>query len=847
MSTTNITGPARSITIASAESARAASAAARVDTGTGRACGSHARIAATEVNASSPRRPERLIVDTVAMCDDFSPAPSSAISSSTATTGTSSRDEDSARRTSAAAPEPSWYAVKAAVTRGSGDPSSEEKAAEAGDAVTTRAYAPATIALVASSSGDRTIPRVETSVDAAPVGRLVDSRYRIDATVARGGMATVYLAFDTRLERPVALKIMHPELAADDDFVSRFIGEARSAARLSDPHVVSVYDQGEDDGAVYLAMEFIDGQTLREVLREQGRLSADIALEIIESVLAALAAAHANGIVHRDVKPENVLLGNDGRVTVADFGLARAVADHSNATRGLLLGTVSYVSPEQALGETATARSDVYSTGILLYELLTGQVPHDGPTDFVVVRKHIDEDVPPVSRLVRVAPEVEDLVRVATSRDPADRYADASRFLSAARRAHIAQREFDPEETGFHSTVGDPREAAGVGLREAFDDATVRHDAVAPPPVPPPPSIWVEEDGGEPTRYIDARELQADLYDEVDDPTVVAAHDARPPGRRGKRSADPERTWIGRVLVALVVVLAIVVGVAGWWFGSGRWTTTPSLTNLDVAAATAAAEEAGLSLTQVGEEYSETVEAGVLISTDPPAGDRILKNGAIGYVVSLGPERLEVPDVVEQPESAATDALLAEGLEPAVETEYHDTVPEGQVIRQVPEAGEQVKRDSTVTIVVSQGREPIEIVDYTGQPADEAQQALEEAGFAVRREEAPSNDVAPGSVIRQSPDDGNGYKGDEIFLEVSSGPDLVEYPDVRMQKVDDAVKILESLGYEVTVTGRGGPFNPDKRVYSQDPAPTGEGLPSGSHITLDLTPAITVPFGSNMR
>ena len=714
-----------------------------------------------------------------------------------------------------------------------------------------RAYAQRRSSKIASFSGDRTILRVETSVDAVPIGRIIDSRYRIDGTVARGGMATVFRAFDTRLERPVALKIMHPELAADNEFVSRFIGEARSAARLSDPHVVAVYDQGEDDGAVYLAMEFIDGQTLREVLRERGRVSGDIALEIIESVLAALAAAHANGIVHRDVKPENVLLGNDGRVTVADFGLARAVADHSNATRGLLLGTVNYVSPEQALGEPATTRSDVYSAGILLYELLTGQVPHDGPTDFVVVRKHIDEDVPLVTETVRVAPEVEELVRVATSRDPAERYADASRFLSAARRAHTAQRGFDAEAAGEHSSAGDPRETAGVAYREAFTDGPDpdRGDATVVAPVPPPPSLWVEEDGGAPTQYIHPEELRAHLFD--DDTRTGFGSDlgvAEPPhGRRGRRASDPQRTWVGRILLFLVIVLAAAMAIAGWWFGSGRWTTTPSLTNLDVATATSTADEAGLELVQVGEDFSETVEAGELISTEPAAGERIVNGGTIGYVVSLGPERLEVPDVVAQSEAAARDAILAQGLDPIIEAEFHDSVTEGQVIRQTPEPGEQVKPDSGVTLVVSKGREPVEIVDHTGKPADEAQKALEEAGFSVRREDAPSSDVPEGTVIRQSPNDGSGYRDDEIFIEVSSGPDVVEYPDVRTKKVDDPVKILEKLGFRETVTGDGGALNRNKRVVTQTPEPTGGGIPHGSEVTLDITPSIIWPYGTGVK
>ncbi|MGH8774237.1 MAG: protein kinase domain-containing protein, partial [Jiangellaceae bacterium] len=309
---------------------------------------------------------------------------------------------------------------------------------------------------------------MDLHVSEAPVGRMVDGRYRVDATLARGGMATVYRALDTRLDRVVALKVMHPELAVDDEFVERFIGEARSAARLSHPAVVAVFDQGEDAGSVFLAMEYVEGRTLRRVLRDRGRLSPEHALKLVEPVLAALDAAHTAGIVHRDVKPENVLVGDDGRVKVADFGLARALSDASTATRGLLLGTVNYISPEQALGEAATPRSDVYSAGVMLYELLTGAPPHTGPTDFVIVRSHIDEDVPAPSETEPAVPgPVDELVRRSTTRDPEQRYADAGAFLAAVRGTRAA---LDSAVPGL-----EPRESAGVSIAEAMTSTHAVH------------------------------------------------------------------------------------------------------------------------------------------------------------------------------------------------------------------------------------------------------------------------------------------------------------------------------------------------------------------------------------
>lgn len=263
------------------------------------------------------------------------------------------------------------------------------------------------------------------------VGRLLDGRYQVEARVASGGMATVYTARDTRLDRVIALKVMHGNLAEDDTFVSRFIREARSAAGLSHPNVVAVYDQGEDDGTVYLTMEYVQGRTLRQVLQERGRLRQREALEVAERVLAALAAAHNAGLVHRDVKPENVLISDDGRVKVADFGLARAVAASPHTkTTGILIGTVAYLAPEQVEHGTADARSDVYAAGILLYEMLVGHVPFRAETPIAVAYKHVHEDVPPPSSEVPVDPRVDRLVAYAADRDPDARPADARELLT---------------------------------------------------------------------------------------------------------------------------------------------------------------------------------------------------------------------------------------------------------------------------------------------------------------------------------------------------------------------------------------------------------------------------------
>ncbi|WP_116950548.1 Stk1 family PASTA domain-containing Ser/Thr kinase [Jiangella endophytica] len=700
---------------------------------------------------------------------------------------------------------------------------------------------------------------MDLSVSDAPVGRLLDGRYRIEALLARGGMATVFKATDTRLDRAVALKIMHAELAADDEFVARFINEARAVAQLSDPNVVNVFDQGEDDGAVYLAMEYIHGRTLRDVLHERGRLGADLALEVAESVLSALAAAHRAGIVHRDVKPENVLVGNDGRVKVADFGLARANSSSSKTTRGLL-GTVSYISPEQALGERATPRSDVYSAGIMLYELLTGKTPHEGPTDFVVVRSHIDDDVPPPSETVPLPRAVDKLVLTATAREARLRYADASVFLTAIRSTRTAiagtslpEPEDDPELTEVHA---EPRDSAGVTLDEALagtvlagqvgrvepDERTEPDDDETGDDTPPVDDRREREDSlPSSTRRIDAPLSIRFAEDDTDTEAAPA------PGSRAARQAEARarasshrrteqtRSRRGLYLFLFVLLLAIGVATAAWWYGSGRWESTPSLLGLSSEQAEVRADESGFTAVNGGEEYSETVEAGQVLSTDPAPGERLLGGSEITYVLSLGPERYEVPELVGRTVDEANE--LAEPLAMTVRVDeevYHDEVEAGRVLTQSVEPGEQVRRDTEIAVTVSRGPQPLEIQDFTGRSAEEARAALTDAGFQVNTEEQNSEDVEAGVVISQNPAEGTGFRNDEITIVVSTGPELIEVPNVRGERVERAEEILREAGFEVEVEDLFPEFGNNgrnDRVQNQDPG-AGEMRPPGTVVKI---------------
>ncbi len=642
-------------------------------------------------------------------------------------------------------------------------------------------------------------PLVDLHLSPAPVGQLLDGRYRVESTLARGGMATVYRAVDIRLDRVVALKVMHPELAADEGFVARFIEEARSAARLSHPAVVAVFDQGEDSGTVYLAMEYIEGRTLRQVLRERGRLSPTHALDVLDPVLAALEAAHTNGIVHRDVKPENVLVGDDGRVKVADFGLAKALTNASTATRGLLLGTVNYISPEQALGEVATPRSDVYSAGVMLYELLTGRPPHTGPTDFVVVRRHIEEDVPPPSLAEPTVPaQLDELVRRATQREPLRRYSDAGVFLAEVRRT---QGVLEPAVPGLES-----RESAGVSVAEAL-------------------TSFVPHPAGE--------QAGTGLI-----PGTAAARAPAPVRRqpapdlsRPDRRRSPNRRWRGPILFMSVLVLAASVAVGAWWYGAGRYTATPSLIDLTVEEARAEAEREGLTIVEGEPRFSEVVEPGHVVATEPGPGERILHNGTVEIFTSRGPERYEVPDVVGMTTAEAEKALAAAGIGvDQVDEEFHDEIPKGVVISQSVPPGEVLRRDMAVSIAVSKGREPIEIEDFTGRPFADAERALTDAGFRVVADERADPAVPSGVVISQDPASGTGFRGDEIRLQVSAGTKVkFPVPDVVGMDVAAARILLTALGFDVEVRNQG--FG--REVTAQNPR-AGQLREIGSTVRLQV-------------
>ncbi|WP_158845122.1 Stk1 family PASTA domain-containing Ser/Thr kinase [Streptomyces sp. NRRL WC-3742] len=577
---------------------------------------------------------------------------------------------------------------------------------------------------------------MDTGMHDPLIGTLLDGRYQVEQRIAAGGMSTVYKGTDTRLDRVVALKVMHPQLAGDEGFTARFIREAKAIARLTHPNVVNVFDQGADGGNVFLAMEYVPGRTLRDLLRDRGALSVRAALDVLEPVLAALGAAHRAGLVHRDVKPENVLITDGGLVKVADFGLVRVLGTADGAptsvttsTGGTVLGTVSYLAPEQILPDAPTdQRVDVYAAGILLYEMLTGRRPHTGDNPVQVMYKHLHEDVPAPSLVApAVAPALDAIVAFACARAAEARPYDAVELLAALQRVRrtLTPAELDAEPPA--STRPSPRYPTGEAtsvLRQRPAPADLR-------PAPP-----------ERTSVLD---VPADLMEQLlteprpyDEPTPVRR--TRPP--RLRRLPRRPLIWAG-ALTALV----LLVGGATYGLNQGLYGSVPAVLGKDRAEAQRDLDGQGMHARFV-EVFSESVPAGQVISTDPGIGARTRKSDTVTVTVSKGPKRIAVPDVTgkttDQAVSALTGVQLIKGN---VTQTYNDSVAEGTVISSSPAAGQLLPENSSVSLVVSKGMVPVP--DVTGMSKEDAQRTLQAAGFSMQT--SGVNLFGTGKVSGQSP------------------------------------------------------------------------------------------------
>jgi eukaryotic-like serine/threonine-protein kinase len=646
---------------------------------------------------------------------------------------------------------------------------------------------------------------MESVLADALIGRMLDRRYHVRSRIAHGGMATVYLATDTRLERQVALKVMHAELARDADFVARFIGEAKSVARLSHPNIVQVFDQGSDGQFLYLSMEYVPGRTLRSLLRERGWLPWTEALEVMDPMLAGLAAAHQAGIVHRDIKPENVLLTADGRVKVVDFGLARAQAAAGNTRSGLIIGTVAYIAPEQVTGGITDAHTDVYAAGVMLWEMLSARQPHTGESPLAVAYKHVNEEVPPVSAYVGgIPPALDQLVRAATSRDPRQRPPDAGAFLSAVR----ALRGMGDESDAITGAWADP------GYGGAGPVAAIGMGSAGP----------VSPAGGSHTMVVGA----GNGYDPAGYGHGPAYEGAPYDGEVTFGGHEPflQRWLFTRRLAYLVGALVVVLGLVfgGWWLTSGRYTPVPSVDGMTLAAATRELHSAGFEVQRGAQVIDNAVAKGDVISMSPSG--RAVRGATIVLTVSSGPKMITVPPVTGQSLQGAIALLRKAGLtvSDTPKNVAADGVAVGTVAGTTPGAGTSWPATRTVYVDVVAG---IPLPNLVGQNIGTIQGWAGSNNIQLNVVQVTS-DQPQGIIVRQSPDQGTPVAPGQstVTVYVSNGPPTVQVPgNLQGQNFQQVQQELQQLGFKVD----GRQFGPGQKVFAV--TPSGQ-QPSGSTITV---------------
>ena len=626
-------------------------------------------------------------------------------------------------------------------------------------------------------------------------GELIDGRYQLLHQVANGGMAAIYEAIDTRLDRKVAVKIMHSHLAQDDAYVSRFIREAKAAAALSHPNIVAVQDQGWNQNgvpAVFLVMELIEGHTLREYLNERGRFEIKDAINYLTPILSALSAAHALGIVHRDVKPENIMISNEGRVKVADFGLARGevIGSTMTAESSVILGSVSYLSPEQVQRGIADSRSDVYAAGIVAYEMLIGEKPFSADSPIQIAYMHVNEEVPRLrSKRKEVPKALDDLIARATSKDPDDRPRTASEFLDQLAQIQV---DLDPKKNQM---------SLGLDLPvEPIREKTQKKEVANSEPV-------VKEEKVETTRQLRRKEEKK---------------------KRASKRVRRNRK--------VALVLAVALGVAGWWslVGPGSQVVVPSTVGATYEEAVSILQPLGLTATVIESRFDEEIAKGSVIESNPAGGGKVQANGNVSFILSKGPERYTIPKTTGLTVSAAQNAILKLPLEilPIKEV-FSSEIPKGFVIETIPQSGTSVKRDAQIEVIVSKGIEQIALASYLGKSGEQALNELTEAGFDVLPTYAYSESVLELAVISQNPAGGSALnKGAKVSIVISKGPRFTFIPEtiIAMESVA-AQNLLKSLGLKPKVVSTGN--NKVKYVISVSPGKKTK-VERGSTVTIKV-------------
>ncbi len=672
--------------------------------------------------------------------------------------------------------------------------------------------------------------------DTDPQTRVGD-RYVLLGEVGRGGMASVHRAHDEVLDRTVAVKLLHPHLARDPAFLERFRREARAAAALNHPNVVGVHDWGEGEDGAYLVLQLVEGLSLREVLRHRGRLDPAEALAVLGPAAAGLAAAHAFGLVHRDVKPENLLIGRDGTVRVTDFGLARAAASTTSTFEAdVLVGSPHYLSPEAVDGQRLDARADVYALGIVLFECLTGTPPHERETPLLTAMAHASTPVPlPSARRPELTEAIDEVVVLATAIDREERVPDAAAFgrvlaaavptLGAAAPIPTARDLIDDElvedlTDDGHTLIasrygedGDPGIASGGRTRrlapeEASEGADEPHDDHHDEPRHDPAGVH------DPTATAVVRDAGARRR----------GRDGSSPPARHAAAVEPRkrRGWLVLVVVLLLVAGSAVGGYLVWDRVIAPVTPVPGVLGADQPVAAERLVDAGFEVAIDDQRLHDlATPEGHVLAQQPADAARL--GSTVTLVVSAGPAQIEVPDLVGSTRDEAETQLRADGLEVTVVEEYDEDLPSGEVVVSSPPGGAVVDEASEVTVTVSLGPAPVEVPVLTGSNEAEARAELRELGLDLRVADRRTDASAPaGSIVSQAPTPGMTLRrGDEVSVVLSDGPEQVTVPAVRGQPVDEAEAELRALGFEVEIERRGGFgafLNPD-RVYDQDPAP----------------------------
>ena len=630
-------------------------------------------------------------------------------------------------------------------------------------------------------------------------GELIDGRYQLIRQMATGGMASIYEALDTRLDRKVAVKIMHSHLAQDEKFVERFIREAKAAAALSHPNIVAVQDQGWNQSgtpAIFLVMEMVEGHTLREYLNEQEKLSITDGIKFLLPVLSALAAAHKIGIVHRDIKPENILISKEGRIKIADFGLAKGplIGGTLTAESSVILGSVSYLSPEQVQRGVADSRSDIYSIGITAFEIFTGKKPFEGDAPIQIAYMHVNNRVPRVSTLVKGVPEkLDDLIYQATSANPDERPRDAGVFHDQLSVISLA---LNPDEKQLSLELDIPIEPMRPKVSRKSLRAKVK----------------------ELTAAIPTTSTTAPLKENTQE--IAQRKKASKRVRRNRKIA---------------LGLAVAVGILGWYLliGPGSRVVVPSTVGATQSEVSAALTPLGLTSIVSEKQFSEDIAEGLVIQSVPQAGGRIDQGGAVKLIISKGPERYLLPSISGLTPEAATKVLAKYPLSlQANSEEFSTSVPKGYVIDSNPPAGEKVKRNAMVVIRVSKGIEQIALASYVAKSSDQALNELQAAGFNVISTYAFSETQLAGEVISQKPaGGGTADKGSKITLVISKGTQYAYIPNLYSIEEGKAVQSLKDLDLKVIVKKIG--KKSVKKVTNISPK-VGSKVKRGSTVTITV-------------